>query len=953
MMTPMRFPRFLVPVFFFVFWTGNTAFAQLPPEETHTFLDTGTETVQLRVAKPEGWSAEDTRPVVFYQLGGGWWKGGGIELDTFAYHWRDQGCVVVMADYRKAEKDGQAPVPGRTIEELCIPDTKSAIRWVRERADELGIDPDKLIGMGISAGATNIWNAVLLDNDTYNNPGDDLSISPKPNLLVLINPVTDLTYGMAYDPKSGPGYGTLYTNDPASISPAHAMAGHTVPALLMYAEDDGFFYGGGNYAPEILGEYQASLPEYGGTDITLKTVPEGGHLFHRSPEGEARVIRWMRDFVAKDDRFGILPLTEVPIDGRLVDYNFAIADYKGEWGQFGQSEVVVDETGEYTKNWGGQLYNNGYMQWRPLHARERLAHAVVYYTGFPNTTAVDLRGATVTTEFVSGSDDNSVHLAVHYIDPATGEKKWAVSDQSIEATAPSTWDLPGAFTFRNPDGKNLFEPVNTWSPVDSDSVLQSTLHIGYYNWITGNWLAGNTVGLRQFVLIAAPDGGDPGNRRPVGTADAVSLAEDSAVTVDVLANDFDPDAGDTLSLHSFDQPGNGTVADNADGTLTYTPILDYSGSDAFKYYLADDDGAIGSAVVSVTISDVDDPPVAVADSAYLLTEETSTIPVMENDLHPDPEDTLDIIGVTQGNHGTVIIDSGEGTVRYTPSAGYTGVDCFTYTIEDGNGNSDTAMVTVAVQAETVLLEDTFTTDTRADWEFLAEGTEGTPSEEYIPPGSSVDGFTGHDGVLWTKGVHTGTSSSQAALHYRTFPETDISLMSVGTTGIHSGSTETKVRLAVAFDVGSGMQWAVSDQSIATSDDDSTPVAGLWTMDQFTFVALDPTDLLTQGLPVDSGSVLRHAVGGRRLQHAGEQRLEPQQFRPGGFLLVIRRRAHRRSGRSAQVLFPAFVERRLRWRIGTELVRPRRLQLPSRIFLRLADLGGCGRRIQRCGSEHLP
>ena len=168
--------------------------------------------------------------------------------------------------------------------------------------------------------------------------------------------------------------------------------------------------------------------------------------------------------------------------------------------------------------------------------------------------------------------------------------------------------------------------------------------------------------------------------------------EDSSVTILVLHNDYDPD-GDSLQITKYTQSSNGSVSRSGD-SLTYTPNANFYGTDSFSYTISDGKGGTDSASVSITVVNVNDPPKAVTDSASVLPNSgANPINVLGNDSDPEG-DPLTIDFVTQGSHGSV--SNNGSNVTYTPDAGFTGTDSFTYTITDGNGGSDTASVTVNV-----------------------------------------------------------------------------------------------------------------------------------------------------------------------------------------------------------------------------------------------------------------
>lgn len=185
----------------------------------------------------------------------------------------------------------------------------------------------------------------------------------------------------------------------------------------------------------------------------------------------------------------------------------------------------------------------------------------------------------------------------------------------------------------------------------------------------------------------------PVNDVPDARNDLPSTQEDNPVTISVLSNDVDAD-GHTLTVTAFTQPAKGTAVLNADKTITYTPNLNTNGSDSFTYTISDGNGGTDTATVSLSVIPVNDPPVAVADTATVIEEGTVTIPVAANDTDPE-NSALTLMSVTQGAHGTVTILTGN-QVRYQPAANYSGPDTFTYTIRDPGNLTSTGTVSVTV-----------------------------------------------------------------------------------------------------------------------------------------------------------------------------------------------------------------------------------------------------------------
>ncbi|MCC7263933.1 MAG: tandem-95 repeat protein, partial [Candidatus Latescibacteria bacterium] len=186
---------------------------------------------------------------------------------------------------------------------------------------------------------------------------------------------------------------------------------------------------------------------------------------------------------------------------------------------------------------------------------------------------------------------------------------------------------------------------------------------------------------------------DDTNLPPVAVADVVRTDEDAALTVDLRRNDTDAD-GDALAVSVGQDGQHGHAVVNGDGTVTYTPALNYNGPDSFTYTVSDGQGGSASAAVSVTVVAVNDAPVANADAATTNEDSGVLIEVRRNDTDADG-DALAVSVGQDGQHGHAAVN-GDGTVTYTPALNYDGPDSFTYTVSDGQGGSASAAVSVTV-----------------------------------------------------------------------------------------------------------------------------------------------------------------------------------------------------------------------------------------------------------------
>jgi len=198
-----------------------------------------------------------------------------------------------------------------------------------------------------------------------------------------------------------------------------------------------------------------------------------------------------------------------------------------------------------------------------------------------------------------------------------------------------------------------------------------------------------------FVTVDVLPVDDP----PVARDDAVGVAEDGSVVIDVPANDSDPDGDlDATSVVVLTQPAHGDVTvDPVIGEITYDPDANFTGTDTFSYEICDSQGACDTATVTVEVNPVDDPPVANDDTASVAEDGTVTIDVPDNDSDPDGDlDVTTVSIVSQPSNGTVSVDPVTGEITYEPNDDFSGTDTFSYQICDSVNVCDTATVEVNV-----------------------------------------------------------------------------------------------------------------------------------------------------------------------------------------------------------------------------------------------------------------
>ena len=209
---------------------------------------------------------------------------------------------------------------------------------------------------------------------------------------------------------------------------------------------------------------------------------------------------------------------------------------------------------------------------------------------------------------------------------------------------------------------------------------------------TFTYTVGDASGGRDTATVYITVRGD--NHPPVAADDLAVTPEDTETTIDILANDTDSD-GDAAALLDLTQPAHGTVKENHDGTVTYRPCRDWTGTDYFTYVIVDGWGGSDEGAAAVTVEPVNDDPTATDDFAVIEEDGSAIISsVLANDTDVDG-DRLEVTGFTQPVHGAVAYTEG-GTFLYEPKHDYHGEDSFTYAVTDGHGGSASGVVWLTV-----------------------------------------------------------------------------------------------------------------------------------------------------------------------------------------------------------------------------------------------------------------
>ncbi|MGD1487867.1 tandem-95 repeat protein [Vibrio harveyi] len=289
------------------------------------------------------------------------------------------------------------------------------------------------------------------------------------------------------------------------------------------------------------------------------------------------------------------------------------------------------------------------------------------------------------------------------------------------------------------DGKLVFTPAENFN---GDATISYTISDGQ---LTDDATVAVTV--------------NPVNDAPVAVNDTVGTDEDTAVTIDVLANDSDPE-NDQLTITNASVPAEqGTVA-IVDGKLVFTPAENFNGDATISYTISDGQ-LTDDATVAVTVNPVNDAPVAVNDTVATDEDTAVTIDVLANDSDPENDQLTITNASVPAEQGTVTIV--DGKLVFTPAENFNGDATISYTISDGQLTNDATVAvtvnpvndapTIDVTAVDSVTEDAVSTDTVVATLVVAD--TDTPADELtVQLENNADGYFVLDGdqVKLTKGV---------------------------------------------------------------------------------------------------------------------------------------------------------------------------------------------------------
>ncbi len=202
--------------------SSNAVFCQSiksPLELTYKQVDT--VQLGLKIFYPPAYKKGERLPTIVFFFGGGWTGGSMTQFEPHALHFAAKNMIAVLVDYRVKSRHNTSPFES-------VKDAKSAIRYLRQHAEALGVDANRIVASGGSAGGH--LAAACFTNASLNESSDDLAISAKPNALVLFNPVID-------NGKDGYGFERIGENY-VTFSPIHNIQKGFPPTIFFLGTKD-------------------------------------------------------------------------------------------------------------------------------------------------------------------------------------------------------------------------------------------------------------------------------------------------------------------------------------------------------------------------------------------------------------------------------------------------------------------------------------------------------------------------------------------------------------------------------------------------------------------------------------------------------------------------------------------------------------------------------------------
>lgn len=284
---------------------------ELPDSQEHAYKKVGDVELKLWLYRPKTRDLKPRSAIVFF-FGGGWRAGSPQQFENQCRYLAARGMIAATADYRVKNRQGVSPFE-------CVADAKSAIRWLRQNSKRLGIDPERIVASGGSAGGHIACCTGVIPG--LDEPGEDLSVSSVPNAMALFNPAVMMRNFGKYkllDDEKNSDISERTLGRPGEISPIEFVRENLPPTIIFHGTAD-------EAVPFSTVKLFTELMTAKGNRCELKAYEGQPHGFFnprlRNPDRKEAELKNYRSTVAQLDAFlvslGYLQKPDKPVSSNI------------------------------------------------------------------------------------------------------------------------------------------------------------------------------------------------------------------------------------------------------------------------------------------------------------------------------------------------------------------------------------------------------------------------------------------------------------------------------------------------------------------------------------------------------------------------------------------------------------------------------------------------------------